>query len=578
MNHSTHPHPLKTDQHLQQLAYRYLYKLHFIQFLKNTKLQTTEKIYLINTYYHILKHSLSHFLQSTSTSSKRHHLIHKIKTFKCSRFFNSIRLRIDQIKNPSQPLTTAHAYLHYFSTLRRKFFEGMKLNFNYRKHKTKQLLLLMSIKQKIDLFFIYNPLRKAYHSKFFNYKALTLQKHITINKLLRYSRKQIAIDESIRMWKRYIYINIMKYGMKHFSLTHLHTLKQVNDIERRLKALMCKRGIHMIKQGISRNKSIYESKIKFYNNICKKLFFNNIRKRICMKMCMMMNINKLHQTIRNVVNNKTLKRFKETFLQYMHSDKVKEIRYYNKQSLYKLLHYTKMKVKYKQQIAVYNKYYYDTVMNMVKVLINNVKMFKMFRENNVKARKVFVRNIMKKIICGMKGNVQQQKHKRTVKEKCDLVYERMLKRKGMKMIGLYREYLVNKRNQKMFVLGQRREVIAKHVIEKIIVMNSRNMHVKEELIAKEYVDKSTKGIRTALMWFNKLKTRVMVKKGRSLNGNEITNQISDINVNTNNNNKIRTNNNSSDSSNTLLNDLAQLKALRNKKRTAPKKFDFTAQI
>ena len=104
-------------------------------------------------------------------------------------------------------------------------------------------------------------------------------------------------------------------------------------------------------------------------------------------------------------------------------------------------------------------------------------------------------------------------------------------------------------------------------------MNSRNIHVKEELIAKEYVDKSTKGIRTALIWFNKLKTRVMVKKGRSLNGNEITNQISDINVNTNNNN-----NNSSDSSDTLLNDLAQLKALRNKKRTAPKKFDFTAQI
>ena len=204
MNRSTPPHPLKTDQHLQQLAYRYLYKLHFIQFLKNTKLQTTEKIHLINTYYHILKHSLSHFLQSTSTSSKRHHLTHKIKTFKCSRFFNSIRLRIDQIKNPSQPLTTAHAYLHYFSTLRRKFFEGMKHNFNYRKHKTKQLLLLMSIKQKIDLFFIYNPLRKAYHSKFFNYKALTLQKHITINKLLRYSRKQIAIDINRRLLSIFI--------------------------------------------------------------------------------------------------------------------------------------------------------------------------------------------------------------------------------------------------------------------------------------------------------------------------------------------------------------------------------------
>ena len=583
MNRSIPPHPAKTDQHLQQLAYRYLYKLHFIQFLKNTKLQTTEKIHLINTYYHILKYSLSHFLQSTSTSSKRHHLSHKIKTFKCSRFFNSIRYRIDQIKNPSQPLTTAHAYLHYFSTLRRKFFEGMKHNFNYRKHKTKQLLLLMSIKQKIDLFFIYNPLRKAYCSKFFNYKALTFQKHIIINKLLRYTRKQIAIGESIRMWKRYIYINIMKYGMKHFSLTHLHTLKQVNDIEQRLKVLMCKRGIHMIKQGILRNKSIYESKVKFYNDICKKMFFNNVRKRICTKMRMMININKLYQIIRNVVNNKTLKRFKETFLQYMHSDKVKEIRYYNKQSLYKLLHYTKMKVKHKQQITVYNKYYYDTVMNMVKVLMYNVKMFKMFRENNVKGRKMFVRNIMKKVICGMKGNVQQQKYKRIVKEKCDLVYERMLKRKGMKMIGVYREYVVNKRNQKMFVLGQRREVIAKHVIEKIIVMNSRNMHVKEELIAKEYVDKSTKGIRTALIWFNKLKTRVMVKKGRNLNLNgnvgEVLGQISDINVNTNhNNNNIRTNNNSNDSGNTLLNDLAQLKALRNKKRTAPKKFDFTTQI
>ena len=576
MNRSITPRQPKTDQQLQQIAYRYLYKLHFIQFLTNTKLQTTEKIHLINTYYHILKYSLSHFLQSTSTSSKRHLLNHKIKVFKCTRFFTSVRTRIDQIKNPTQPLTTAHAYLHYFSTLRRKFFEGIKHNFFYRKNKTKQLLLLMSIKQKIDLFFIYNPLRKSYHSKFFNHKALSFQKHIIINKLLHHSRKQISISESIRMWKRYIYINIMKYGMKHFSLTHLHTLKQVNAIEQRLKVLMCKRGIYMIRQGLLSNKRVYESKVKFYNDICKKMFFTNVRKRICAKMSMSMNINRLYHVIRNAINNKTLMRFKETLLQYIHNDKLKEIRYYNKQSLYKLLYYTKVKLKHKQQTAIYNKYYYGAVMKMVNVLICNAKMFKTFRQSNAKARKVYWMNVMKKVIIGLKRNVHEQKSKRRVKEKCDLVYKRMLKRKGVKMISLYREYVVNKRNQRMFVLGQRREIIAKHVIEKIIVMNSRNMHVKEELIAKEYVDKSTKGIRTALIWFNKLKTRVMVKKGRNLNVNEISHQINDINANAINNNtsNIIIHNTNSSNNNTLLNDLAPLKALRNKKRTAPKKFDF----
>ena len=396
-----------------------------------------------------------------------------------------------------------------------------------------------------------------------------------ISKLLRHSRRQISLSESGRMWKRYIYINTMKYGMKHFSLTHLHTLKKVNEIEQRLKVLLCKRGLTMIRQGLLRSKRIHASEAQFYNEISKKMFFTNVRKRICAKLCMNTNINQLIHVIRNAVNNKTLMRFKQTFLQYIHSDKLKEIRYYNKQSLYKLLYYTKVKLKHKQQIAIYNKYYYGAVMKMVNVFICNAKMVKVFRESNVKGRNAYRRNVIKKVIYGIRRNAEQQRDKRVVKAKCDLAYERALKRKVVKMISLYREFMVNKRNQRMFVLGQRREIIAKRVIEKIIVMNSRNMHVKEELIAKEYVDRSTKGIRTALIWFNKLKTRVMVKKGRNFNVNELSNQTNDVNTNTisNNANNVKNNN-----SNTLLNDLAQLKALRNKKRTAPKKFDFTAQI
>ena len=129
----------------------------------------------------------------------------------------------------------------------------------------------------------------------------------------------------------------------------------------------------------------------------------------------------------------------------------------------------------------------------------------------------------------------------------------------------YKVYKANKKNEYQYIQTSHNEIIANHLIEKIIVLYSKQLHIKEETMSKEYIHKSTRGIRTILLWYNKLKTRVMLKKIKKNNAS---------NQNLSNGHIINNSILNTEESNQILSDFEKLKELRNKKRSAPIKLSF----
>ena len=130
-----------------------------------------------------------------------------------------------------------------------------------------------------------------------------------------------------------------------------------------------------------------------------------------------------------------------------------------------------------------------------------------------------------------------------------------MKKKLFNTLKLYKIHKSNKKNEYKYIIATRNEIISNHLLENLIVLYSKHLQVKEEMISKEFINKSTRGIRTVLIWYNKLKSQIFLRKA--------TQDNSSIKFESNPKNEKK-----------FLDDFAALKSLRNKKRTAPIKLNI----
>ena len=229
--------------------------------------------------------------------------------------------------------------------------------------------------------------------------------------------------------------------------------------------------------------------------------------------------------------------------------------YFLKLSIKRLVLFTSISKKKKLIAQSLLKYSYRKTYQHIHLLIDNIILFKTHHSNSHKGMSFLNRKIKNKLIKGLRLNVLYQKRKKEKFIKGVSFMNFQLKKKFYTTLKLYRIHRTNKKNEYKYILNTRNEIISKHLLENLIVLYSKHLQVKEELISQNFINKSKRGIRTVLIWYNKLKSKMLLRK---VNNTHITPES--ISNKTN--------------ENKFLADFAALKSLRNKKRTAPIKLNI----
>lgn len=554
----------KQEWIIKRKIYRNILKIHFIQFLRNTKVISNNKLHVVNLYLLTLKKFFGIFQKISKISKKKKILKKKIKIVKCQKFFKKIKNIIDIIKNPNKKITSAHAYLFYFKTLKEKVIKGIELNYYNVKKRNKQTLLLMGIRNKITLLYLYNQMRKIANLKYLDEKEKSFYKKIFLDKLIKFSKKSIKIEESYRMFMRVNYIKVMQNAMKKLSIQFIKQVKENENLKDILRLFLMKKGMKNIKKYSLIKSVLLNNEAKFLI-IQRNKFFYKTKGIISKRKRIDEGIDFFEKHLKQIFNVKIFRFLSQLYHNFINTHKDKLSLFYQKLILKKFKYYCINKQKLRIKNTELTKYFYNKTYKNIIFFIKNTKLFIKYNQNRKKALKYLQYKLYGKLIFGLKNNLQYQKGKKDKYLKASWLYHQNQSKKIFNTLKYYKVYKANKKNEYQYIQTSHNEIIANHLIEKIIVLYSKQLHIKEETMSKEYIHKSTRGIRTILLWYNKLKTRVMLKKIKKNNAS---------NQNLSNGHIINNSILNTEESNQILSDFEKLKELRNKKRSAPIKLSF----
>ena len=569
-------------QILNQEIILHIIRNNFISFLKKVKLSITKKLYIINIYFFIVQHEYKKYIRKLKGKSKVKRLKKLVKMFKCRKFFKITKNIITLVNNPNGGrVTSTHAYLFYFRNLKEKFIRGLKLNIKRNRFYINRTLLLFGIRNKISVMYLFREMKKYYNSTLFDQKTGIFYKIIFMKKAKRETKQNIQLEESFRLLRRYQYINNLKYIMKRFNPYYLGLLKNLPNFKLVKKKFLLKKGLRMlINYGTIKYKMNKKRQEQF--SLIKQTFLRRVRHRITNKIILKKNINILIRKITKKYNYRTFRLLKK--LHFLAKEGKSEIIrfFYLNFGLKLLKKHSKISNKMiKKDNIIKNK---SKIINYIKIkqFIKNSKNFIHYNENKKKSLLFLKRKIEKKIFKGFKNNFDYQKLKKEKSLICQKIDQFYLKKFAIKKWKLYHLYKLNKRNEFKYLENKRNEIISRHLIEKLIIEYSKEQREKENYLSGEYLNKNSKGIRLAMLWFNKLKTRVLLKKKDKENkiiqskilNNNIFNENSIINTSIPINKNIpksipKISNEKMTNSNVINSELQELKSLRNKKRAAP---------
>ena len=549
---------------IKRKIYRNILKIHFIQFLRNTKVISNNKLHVVNLYLLTMKKFFGIFQKISKISKKKKILKKKIKIVKCQKFFKKIKNIIDTIKNPNKKITSAHAYLFYFKTLKEKVIKGIELNYYNVKKRNKQTLLLMGIRNKITLLYLYNQMRKISNLKYLDGKEKWFYKKIVLDKLIKFSKKSIKIEESYRMFMRVNYIKVMQNAMKKLSIQFIKQVKENENLKDILRLFLLKKGMKNIKKYSLIKSILLNNEAKFLL-IQRNQFFYKIKQIISKRKRIDEGIDFFEKHLKQIFNVKIFRFLSQLYHNFINTHKDKLSLFYQKLILKKFKYYCVNKQQLRIKNTELTKYFYNKTYKNIILFIKNTHLFIKSNQKRKKALRYLQQKLYGKLILGLKNNLQYQKGKKEKYLKASWLYHQNQSKKIFNTLKYYKAYKANKKNEYQYIQTSHNEIIANHLIEKIIVLYSKQLHIKEETMSKEYIHKSTRGIRTILLWYNKLKTRVMLKK---IKKNNVSNQ------NLSNGHIINNSILNTEESNQILSDFEKLKELRNKKRSAPIKLSF----
>jgi len=584
---------IKTDEELSKNIFIHILRINFFNFLKNIKESNRRKLLLINTYFFLVKHAYNPFISNLKLKVKCKKLKEKIKAFQCRKFFTKTKNQINLIKNPNGgKITTVHAYLYYFNKLKQKLIKGLKINIKLNKLNNQRILLLFGIRNKISILYLYREMRKKFinkESKLYEKTCIFIRTRY-LKYLIDNKKKSTEIEEGYRLIRRYQYINNIKDIMNHFNVNYLRKLnKDCKNLEKQKKYFLVKKGIKMLKK-FSKTKKKYDN---IHNKIIDKTKFNflqRVKHKISNKVIMNRNFNFLYGVMKKLYKKRYYPELYKRINKFCLNTKgltkllmkkigVGYLKIRTQQKKFENLKLYKIKAKFKK----------EQMRNGFEILKSNIKLYALYRKNNNISLFYLKKKCFIKIINGLKINKQMKRKKRTMILKAKRFNEKMNKKKIIEKWKLYIMYQKNKRNEYLYAINKRNEIITKHLIQNLINISSENPnmnnmnninninnfnHINNNIIDDKSIMNSSFG--SQLMFGNKNinnnKNDYYLNDSNNSNSNNIIekNEINNNNINDDiksiNNINIKKDNNIFD----------DLKEIRNKKRSKPVILDLNS--
>ena len=482
----------KTDEELSKNIFIHILRINFFNFLKNVKESNRRKLLLINTYFYLIRHAYNPFIANLRLKVKCKKLKQKIKAFQCKKFFTKTKNQINLIKNPNGgKITTVHAYLYYFNKLKQKLIKGLKINIKLNKLNNQRILLLFGIRNKISILFLYREMRK----KFINKENRLYEKTCIFirAKYLKYlidnKKKSIEIEEGFRLIRRYQYINNIKYVMNYLNVNYLRKINNnCKNLEKQKRLYLLKKGIKMLK-NFSKIKKKYDN---IHNKIIDKTKFNflqRVKHKITNKVILNRNFNCLYGIIKKLYRKRYYYELCKRIDKYCLNTKkltcflMRKIGFgylklKTRQKKFENLNIYKIKAKFKK----------EKIRTSFNIFKSNIKLFYEYRQNNNLSLVYLKKKYFIKIINGLKINKQMKRKKRTMLLKAKRFNEKMTKKKIIEKLKFYIMYKKNKRNEYLYAINKRNEIITKHLIQDLINISSENPKIND---INNNIDKNT---------------------------------------------------------------------------------------
>lgn len=561
-----------------KLITKHRLKLQFFFFLKKIKQSFMHKLFLINIYFFIRNHSFHHFISIGKLKIKRNHLRNRIKQMRIKQFFNKTKEIVNSIKNPNGKISSVHAYLFYFQALKLKIIQGFRESIKQSKNHNRAIVALYSIRAKIAMTVLFSQLKKCYYLKNLPDKAKEFNRRIILKTLKAYSKYEITTNEKYRLIRRFVYINTVKYAVTHISKKGLKMVIEENKIINALKRILMNKGVRMLKENINIITKLRRKKeIKYC--LASKHFIKRIKLHITNKHLLQKNILLTIKKIALIQNKKNLL---EIYSLYQNSIK--------KEEHLKSVLMRKISLKLMRQFIMNNTKLNAKASNLQSLIrINRLKNFTQLKAG-VKSKSII--NQMKhmsnmqitnkekaKILNALKSNRASKKKKMTTISTCNNHYNIKLQQQLIKRLILNKTIQQKKKKEYDELFHMRNKIIAKKIVQQLIVTYSQNITQKENYISNQLITKRSRGLKAAFLWFNKLKALVVLKKRHRISNVLLEKPIEKNSIISKSIPSVVQKKNivkesASSTQEKLIDDLNQLKILRNKKRIAPKKLEL----
>ena len=558
-NNSNKINKKKSSEALNREIFVHILRLNFCHFLKNINEIINKKIRRIHTYFFKIKHSYKPFIKNLHIKVKCKKLKHKIKVFQCRKFFIYTRRQINLIKNPvSSKVTTAHAYLFYFNKLKQKLLIGLKKNIKMKKLNNQRTLLLFSIRNKITVLYMYREMKKVFINKenklyiktcFFIRK--TYFKYLKKNKLTTQQ-----IEDRLRIFRRYQYLNDLKNIMNHFRVDKLKQINaQFKDFSKQKKYFMVKKAIKQLKKFANVKKKISNIQGKIADKT-KFNFLQRVKHKMTNKIIINRNLNVLIGIIKKLYKIRYFPEFyrrvdkfciniKKLTMVLMQKIGFGYLKYYKENCKKEKFNLIKLNRKFKKLQIKHN---FENYLNNIKIIQN----FKILNNNSLICYK---KQLDIKVIKSLKLNKQINRKKRNMILKAKRFNEKLYKNKVIKSWRFYLSYKKNMRNEYIYVKNKRDEIISRNLVQYIINISTEDDKLNDN---KEINDKNIIN--------NSISSNDNQSYNQSMNNPSRQEKKNYFNINDNISNNISNNINNISGNTNIMDDL---KTIRNKQRSKP---------
>jgi hypothetical protein len=484
----------------------------------------------------IKRKSFTNLLKGLKTISQQNYLLIQIYCFLMKNIFRAFLKRIILSKNEKnngelKKLSSLYNYTIHV----RSFFKTLADRKTYLMKK-RDGLLFYNYKTKMKFFWVLNKF--GYNMKIYREKVCQIYSNKLKENILKYLRKFYYNKYTRNTIKKIVYKKV--FDLLRLKLASLKLVKpvafkinparklfvwksfkqslkssaQIDKIENKLKNAEIKLFTKLFFYKLGRFKNIRENIQRRSKRIINKkllVFFERVCKRLSTK-------NKISSKI-ICLSTKITDYFKGFFFGIIYSDYLDKLQHENSLNklFYERLYFKKLK------LVVNEKKRFSAL----KILADNktskqIYLFKQFLRNIQKSLKVKIiiskadifrfKKLSKDFFELIKTSFTIYSQEKEKYIKALLCFRKNYIEKLFSTLKLNKQIRNAKRSEYNKLFQQRKNVIEEYMFRLLISNCTKEMKQKDDLVTNLYIKRTTRGVKTALKWYQIMKNRITLKK------------------------------------------------------------------